>query len=86
MTRNIFNEVKLTNPVLKVNDTDYSMNVLVHGHTHEENKISIVDFAPTWKMKQNNVCWEAWYRPVHISELVINTININDDGVWNEFI
>lgn len=67
---NDFNEVKLTNPVLKVNDTDYSMNVLVHGHTHEESKISIVDFAPTWKMKQNNVCWEAWYRPANYKELV----------------
>lgn len=67
---NDYNEIPLTNPVLKVNDTDYSMNVLVHGHTHETCRISIVDFAPTWKMKQNNVCWEAWYRPVNYTELV----------------
>ena len=54
----------------------------IHGHTHLENKTSTFKNGAI----QNNVCWEAWYRPVHISELVINTININDDGVWNEFI
>jgi len=35
-------------------------NVYIHGHTH-----STIRFA----QGQNNVCWEAWYRPVSISEL-----------------
>ena len=35
-------------------------DVYVHGHTH-----STIPFADG----QNNVCWEAWYRPVKITEL-----------------
>ena len=35
-------------------------DVYVHGHTH-----STVPFADG----QNNVCWEAWYKPVSIDEL-----------------
>lgn len=44
---------------------------LIHGHTHYTNKLSLT----TDNLIQNNVCWEAWYRPVHISEIkCINTI------------
>lgn len=65
-----YNEVPIVDKVLKINDNDYSMNVLVHGHTHNTEKVSIYDAATTWKMKQNNVCWEAWYRPAIYTELV----------------
>ena len=61
-----FNEVPITDPVIDRNKE----NVLVHGHTHSDAKISIVDFATTWKMKQNCVCWEAWYRPVSYNDLI----------------
>lgn len=61
-----FNEVPIMEPVI-IPDKE---NVLVHGHTHSSAKISIVDFAATWKMKQNCVCWDAWYRPVNYKELI----------------
>ena len=51
-------------------------NVLVHGHTHSTRPTSKVD-----NLIQNNVCWEAWYRPVHIDELVINNMNNVTNGV-----
>lgn len=39
---------------------------LIHGHTHLFERTSkTID-----NKIQNNVCWEAWYRPVHISEIV----------------
>lgn len=44
---------------------DIVPDYLVHGHTHMENKTSIIDMGYI----QNNVCWDAWYRPVRIDEL-----------------
>ena len=54
------------NPLFMLQNPDG--NVLVHGHTHSDIKTSDVN-----DLVQNNVCWEAWYRPAHIDELVINT-------------
>lgn len=53
------------NPTFLMQNPDAT--VLVHGHTHLSNKTSRVG-----GLVQNNVCWEAWYRPVHIDELVVN--------------
>jgi calcineurin-like phosphoesterase family protein len=60
---------------------NHKADYYIHGHTHTQNKTTKFSNGAI----QNNVCWEAWYRPVHIDELVINTINVNNDGVWNEF-
>lgn len=43
-------------------------NVLIHGHTHSSEKLSTLTYKGM-TLQQNNVCWDAWYRPVHISEL-----------------
>lgn len=44
------------------------IDYLVHGHTHELAKTSIVK-SNYGNMVENNVSWEAWYRPVHLDEL-----------------
>ena len=44
-------------------------NVLIHGHTHAPEKLSTLSYKGM-TLQQNNVCWDAWYRPVHINELV----------------
>jgi calcineurin-like phosphoesterase family protein len=54
-----------------------TVDYLVHGHTHEFNKTSIVD-NHNGKMVENNVSWEAWYRPVSIDELV------KTDAMWEK--
>ena len=40
----------------------------VHGHTHFPGKISTFHYHDM-TLVQNNVCWDAWYRPVNVSEL-----------------
>lgn len=65
-----FNEIKPFGQFILNEKYDCSSNILVHGHTHSTARISIVDFATTFKMKQNCVCWEAWYRPVNYKELI----------------
>ena len=42
--------------------------VFVHGHTHNEERISRFSYKGM-DLIQNNVCWEAWYRPVNVEEL-----------------
>lgn len=46
-------------------DIDY----LVHGHTHYEEPLSDTKRTDKYRV-QNNVCWDAWYHPVNINELV----------------
>lgn len=53
-----------------LNSIDFEHNdvVLVHGHTHSFEKTSIVSYKGK-ELIQNNVCWEAWYKPVSLNEL-----------------
>lgn len=44
------------------------IDYLVHGHTHESARTSIVK-TNYGDMVENNVSWEAWYRPVNLNEL-----------------
>lgn len=59
----------------KMPQCDYSNVVFVHGHTHNTEKISTFQYKGM-DLVQNNVCWDAWYRPVNVNELKnsINTI------------
>ena len=49
------------------NGLDLNNTVLIHGHTHDSLPWKNCDFFGGKKM--NNVCWDAWYRPVNITEL-----------------
>lgn len=44
------------------------LDYLVHGHTHEFNKTNILQ-NHNCNFVENNVSWEAWYRPVRLNEL-----------------
>lgn len=79
-----FNQYKTPESLVLNEGYDYSPNVLVHGHTHSDAKISLVDFAPTWKMVQNCVCWEAWYRPVNYAELANISGNVHRPSAKTE--
>ena len=46
-----------------------NFDYIVHGHTHSDIKLSEIKDIDNYKI-QNNVCWDAWYRPVNINELV----------------
>lgn len=43
-------------------------DVLVHGHTHSDQKLSKTNRADEYQY-QNCVCWDAWYRLVDPAEL-----------------
>lgn len=48
---------------------EYDKHVkFVHGHTHFPDKISTFNYNDM-TLVQNNVCWDAWYRPVNVNEL-----------------
>ena len=47
-----------------------NFDYIVHGHTHSDIKLSEIKDVDNYKI-QNNVCWDAWYRPVNINELVL---------------
>lgn len=48
--------------------TGNKVDVLVHGHTHSNQKISDTMRDDEHKV-QNCVCWDAWYKLVDINEL-----------------
>lgn len=53
------------------------IDYVVHGHTHEFNKTKVID-QDDMRLIENNVSWEAWYRPVSIDELV------KIDAMWEK--
>ena len=44
------------------------LDYLVHGHTHEFNKTNVLQ-NHNCNFVENNVSWEAWYRPIRLNEL-----------------
>lgn len=46
-----------------------TFDYLVHGHTHSEFKASAIVKNDKYKL-QNCVCWDAWYRPVSLNEVI----------------